>query len=339
MEDFLTYLVDFKEYYIGYAVFILFSTLLALIIKAQDSNKFKDNCEVLIGFIGIGGIIWVWRSTDWTLGLPALITFLISCGILGIITDNKKYNKTEEEKAKDREESAHKHTAREIVGMIMCCVAFIVFITLWIMHGFIIAFIVFIVMLFPCTWLYTNGKKDVEYKDPTRMNWDYWEDADYYFPQNIKGLNSQIAKDWERTQKIFESNKIINRKENENVLNDILKMFEHAFYNTVAPYSESEFSQFLNKEDNSSFKYNNYYIEFNKEIDGGNISIKEHRPKKGDNGVVHRRCTIKITPTKTDPIQLRYHIAENGDVIMWWWYIECVSDRFEINTEKGLIKY
>ena len=38
-------------------------------------------------------------------------------------------------------------------------------------------------MLFPCTWLYTNGKKDVEYKDPTRMNWDYWEDADYYFPQ------------------------------------------------------------------------------------------------------------------------------------------------------------
>lgn len=336
MDNFYSYLVESKEFYLGYGGYLILCFLLAVITKAQDSHSFKDNMTGIVGIVGFGSLIWIWYSTNWTLGLPALITVCIGCFVFESIADKKDYVKTEEQKAKDREYAAHKHTTKEIVGMIICSAAFIVFVVFSIMIGFIFAIVVSFVLGYIGVSLYTNNKKEVKTKDPTRNNWDYWEDTDYYFPQTLDGLNSQIIEDMQRTQRIFEGDENICRKENEDRLKTILDMYDIASKLTINHTSEdSTFGKFLQIiNDDESFETNSRYIRFLKKTDAGDVVITEYRPKKGDCGVVHRRCAFQFGSNK-----LLYHIAEGGNNDMCWWFVDIKNEqgdslKFEINPWK-----
>ena len=337
MDNFFSYLIESKEFYIGYGGYLIFCFLLAVITKAQDSYSFKDNIMGVLGLVGIGGFIWIWRSTNWTLGLPALITFCIGGFVFEFIANKKDYVKTEEQKAKDRENAAHKYTTKEIVGMIMCSAAFIAFATLSIMIGFIVAIVVSFILGVIGVSLFTNNKKEVETKDPTRNNWDYWEDTDYYFPQTLEGLNSQIIEDMQKTQRIFKGDENIRRKENEDRLKTIMDMYDVAVNLMINhAYEDSTFGEFLqNNNDDESFETNSWYMRFLKKTDAGDMMITEYRPKKGDCGVVHRRCAFQFGSYK-----LLYHIAEGGDDDMCWWFVDIKNEqgnslRYEIKPCEG----
>lgn len=228
MNELFQYFTDSKDFYIGFAGYIAINTLLAFIARSQDSHSFKDNCFGVVGLIGMIGFIWIWRATDWTLGVPALLSFSIVALIFDKVADSKLYRKTEEQKAKEREEAAHKTTVKEKIGRVLYFVAMLTFIVLFISSSMIIAFILgglLFVVAVPFL-----PKSEVESDDPTRRNWKYWDETNFMIAPSTESMKELLERDLGCTKEyLYGYNKI-----GEEVQNKYKKLVTDMFENTLA---------------------------------------------------------------------------------------------------------
>lgn len=313
MNDLFLYFADSKDYYIGFAAYICLSTLLAFIARAQDAHSFKDGSMGVVGLIGIVGFIWIWRVTDWTLGVPALISFIIVALIFDKVADSKLYRKTEEQKAEEREEADHKRSVKEKIGMAWCAVAMLIFIVLCISSSLIIAFVIGgILFAIAIPFL---PKSSIESDDPTRKNWKYWDEANYMIAPSTESMKELLERDFEYTKEyLYGYNKI-----GEEVQKKYKKMVTDMFENALA------IMQML-PEQRMNTDNDDYSITI------GDLKIQELHPRQGDNGVIHRRTIIRLGTAK-----MMYHFAENGPLEMFWWDYRDDYENFELNSTHGRV--
>ena len=311
MNELFQYFADSKDFYIGFAGYIAIGTLLAFIARAQDTYSFKDYCIGVVGLIGMVGFIWIWRATDWTLGVPALLSFVIVVLIFDKVADSKLYRKTEEQKAKEREEAVHKTTVKEKIGMVLSFAALLTFIVLSISSSITIAFVIGGILV--AVAIPFLPKNRIEYEDPTRMNWKYWDEADYMITPSTESMKELLERDYKCTKEyLYGYNKI-----GEEVQNQYKKMVTDMFENALAILQMLP-EQEMNT-DNDEYS-----------ITIGDLKIKELHPRKGDKGIIHRRTIIKLGSAK-----MMYHFAEGGPLKMLWWDYRDEYENFELNTTHG----